>query len=38
VLGVRRWRELATDRKKTGQSPEWAVVLTEEEEESVGRI
>jgi hypothetical protein len=39
VLGVRRWRELETDRKKmagycsTGQSPQQAVVLMEEEEE-----
>jgi len=39
VLGVRRWRELVTDRKKverycaTGQSPQWAVVTMEEEEE-----
>jgi hypothetical protein len=39
VLGVRRWRKLATDRKKmagycsTGQSPQWAVVLMEEEVE-----
>ena len=39
VLGVRRWRELVTDRKKmeghcsTGQSPQWAVVPMEEEEE-----
>jgi hypothetical protein len=37
VLGMRRWRELATDRKKmagycsTGQSPQRAVVLMEEE-------
>jgi len=33
---VRRWTELAADRKKwkdcsTGQSPEWAVVPIEEE-------
>jgi hypothetical protein len=38
VLGVRRWRELATDRKNsrifsTGQSPQRAVVLMEEEED-----
>src|SRR5215469_18149634 len=39
VLGVRRWRELVTDRKKlegcfsTGQSPHRAVVPMEEEEE-----
>ena len=39
VLGVRRWRELVADRKKmeghflTGQSPHWAVVPMEEEEE-----
>jgi len=39
VLGVRRWRELVADRKKmeghcsTGQSPQWAVVPMEEEEE-----
>jgi hypothetical protein len=38
VLGVRRWRELVTDRKKvegycsTGQSPQRAVVPMEEEE------
>jgi len=38
VLGVRRWRDLVADRKKmeghcsTGQSPQWAVVLMEEEE------
>jgi hypothetical protein len=38
VLGVRRRRELATDRKKmagccsTGQSPQRAVVLMEEED------
>ena len=38
VLGVRRWRELVSDRKKmegyfsTGQSPQWAVVPMEEEE------
>jgi hypothetical protein len=36
---VRRWRELVTDRKKmegscsTGQSPQWAVVPVEEEED-----
>ena len=39
VLGVRRWRELVAGRKKmerhcsTGQSPQWAVVSKEEEEE-----
>jgi hypothetical protein len=39
VIGVRRWRELATDRKKmagycsAGQSPQWAVVQMEEKEE-----
>jgi len=38
VLGVRRWRELVIDRTKwrhcsTGQSPQWAVVPMEEEEE-----
>ena len=39
VLGVRRWRELVADRKKmeghcsTGQSPQWAVVPMEQEEE-----
>jgi len=38
VLGVRRWRELVTDKKKveghcsTGQSPQWAVVPMEEED------
>jgi len=38
LLGVRRWRELVADRKKleghcsTGQSPQWAVVPTEEED------
>jgi hypothetical protein len=38
--GLRRWRELVTDRKKwkgycsTGQSPQRAVVQMEEEEES----
>ena len=37
VLGVRRWTEFVTDRKKmeghfsTGQSPQWTVVLMEEE-------
>ena len=37
VLGVRRWRELVTDREKmegyylTGQSPQWAVVPMEKE-------
>jgi hypothetical protein len=36
---VRRWRELVADREKmeghcsTGQSPQWAVVPMEEEEE-----
>ena len=41
VLGVRRWSELVADRKKmeghcsTGQSPQWAVVPTEEEAELV---
>jgi hypothetical protein len=40
VLGVRRWRELVTDRKKmegycsTGQRPQRAVVPMEEEEDS----
>ena len=40
VLGVRRWRELVTGRKKwkdivaTGQSPQWTVVPMEEEEKS----
>ena len=40
VLGVRRCRELVADRKKmeercsTGQSPQWAVVPMEEEEET----
>jgi len=44
VLGVRRWRELVADRKKTegycstGQSPHWAVVPMEEEEEEEGLI
>ena len=39
VLGVSRWRELVVDRKKmgghcsTGQSPQWAVVPMEEEED-----
>jgi hypothetical protein len=39
VLGVRRWRELVADREKmeghcsTGQSPQWAVVPMEGEEE-----
>jgi len=39
VLEVRRWRELVADRKKmegqcsTGQSPQWALVPVEEEEE-----
>jgi hypothetical protein len=39
VLGVRRWTELVIDRKKmegycsTGQSPQWAVVPMEGEEE-----
>jgi hypothetical protein len=38
ALGMRRWRQLATDRKKmagycsTGQSPQRAVALMEEEE------
>jgi hypothetical protein len=38
VLGVGRWREMVTDRKKmegdcsTGQSPQWAVVPMEEQE------
>ena len=37
MLGVRRWRELVAGRKKmeghfsTGQSPQWAVVLKDEE-------
>ena len=42
VLGVRRWRELVADRKKkmeghcsTDQSPQWAVVAMEDEEESI---
>jgi len=41
VLGVRRWRELVADRKKmegrcwTGQSPQWAVVPEEEEEDAL---
>jgi len=39
VLGMRRWSESVIDRKKwrgcsTGQSPRWAVVPTEEEEEA----
>ena len=40
VLGVRRWRELVADRKKmeghcsTGQSPQWALVPMEEEQDS----
>jgi hypothetical protein len=39
VLGMRKWRELTTDRKKmagycsTGQSPQRTVMLREEEEE-----
>jgi len=36
VLGVRRWRELMADMEghcSTGQSPQWAVVPMEEEEE-----
>jgi hypothetical protein len=39
VLGVRRWRELVTDRKKmegyfsTGQSPQRAVMPVERERE-----
>jgi len=42
VLVVRRWRELVADRKKmeghcsTGQSPQWAVVRMEKEEEDAG--
>ena len=42
ALGMRRWRELVTDREKmegccsTGQSPQWAVVPMEEEEEEEG--
>ena len=42
VLGVRRWRELVADRKKTeghcstGQSPQWAVVPMEEENKNTG--
>ena len=41
VLEVRRWRELVADMKKmegecsTGQSPQWAVVPMEEEEEDM---
>jgi hypothetical protein len=41
VLGMRRWREMVTDRKKiegycsTGQSPQWAVVPMEEGEEDL---
>ena len=41
VLGVRRWRELVTDRKKmegycsTGESPQRAVVPMEEEEKKI---
>ena len=44
VLGVRRWRELAADRKKmeghcsTGQSPQWAVVPVEEERRRTATI
>jgi hypothetical protein len=44
VLGARRWRELATDRKKmagycsTGQGPQRAVVLMEEEEELKNQV
>jgi hypothetical protein len=44
VLGVRRWRQLATDRKKmagycwTGQSPQRAVVLMEEEKDEEEEI
>ena len=43
VLAVRRWRELVADGKKmegrcsTGQSPLWAVVPLEEEEEAACR-
>jgi hypothetical protein len=39
VLGVRGWRELVAERKNmerhcsTGQSPQWAVVPVEEQEE-----
>jgi len=37
VLGVRRWRDLVTEKMEghcsTGQSPQWAVVPMEEEEE-----
>ena len=39
VLGVRRWRELVAERKKmeghcsADQSPQWAVMPMEEEEE-----
>ena len=42
MLGVRRRRELVTDREKmdgycaTGQSSRWAVVPMEEEEEEEG--
>jgi hypothetical protein len=38
VLGVRRWRELATDRKKmagycpTGETPQRAAVLIEQQQ------
>jgi len=41
VLGVRGWRELVADRKKieghcsTGQSPQWAVVPIEDEEDGL---
>jgi hypothetical protein len=43
VLGVRRWRELVADRKKeghcsTGQSPQWAVVPMEYEEDMFVRV
>jgi len=44
VLGVRRWRVLVVDRKKmeghcsTGQSPQWAVVPMEEEEENIDSL
>jgi hypothetical protein len=41
VLGVRKWREFVIERKKIeshfsiGQSPRWAVVPMEEEEEDL---
>jgi len=44
VLGVRRWRELVADRIKmegycsTGQSPQWAVVPMEEDEEECDKL